>query len=86
MPSARSPIARDALIYIDYGLQQKGSLMPPLTPARRSVQIGRTGSAIGKLACSFCPVGQFPVYSQRCSSTFERAAWMNPSLSEIEER
>ncbi len=25
--------------------------MPPLTPARCSVQIGQTGSVVGKLAC-----------------------------------
>jgi hypothetical protein len=29
--------------------QTKGYLMPPLTPGRRSVQIGRTESAVGKL-------------------------------------
>ena len=34
---------------IAYGAKQKASLMPLLTPARCSVQIGRTGASVGKL-------------------------------------
>ena len=52
--------------------QIKGSLMPPLTPARCSVQIGRTGSAVCKLV-AFRPRAHLASLGNfRCTSAMQK--------------
>ena len=43
--------------------------MPPLSPARRSVEIGPTGSAIGKLAASLDPMEALAEFDERYPPT-----------------
>jgi len=51
--------------------QTKGSLMPRLTPARCSVQIGQTRSAVGKLVAR-CPRAHLaPLGNFRCTSAIQ---------------
>src|SRR5262245_12623308 len=51
----------------------KGSLMPPLTPARSRVQIGRTGSAVGRLVACRLGAHLAALSNFRCTSATQTA-------------